>query len=61
MSSTSQTSTFEDFSVLDQIGENESQMSMNEWLAITVSIFILCQLLFLINVIRAFVIQKKSV
>jgi hypothetical protein len=26
-----------------------------------VSIFILCQLLFLINVIRAFVIQKKSV
>jgi magnesium-transporting ATPase (P-type) len=61
ISSTSQTSTFENYSALDQIGENQSQMSMNEWLAITVSILLLCQLLFIINVIRAFVIQKKSV
>jgi heme/copper-type cytochrome/quinol oxidase subunit 1 len=60
MSSTSQKSTFENYSALDQIGENQSQMSMNEWLAITVSILLLCQLLFIINVIRAFVIQKKS-
>lgn len=60
MSSTSQKSIFENYSALDQIGENQSQMSMNEWLAITVSILLLCQLLFIINVIRAFVIQKKS-
>lgn len=57
---TLQPDTYYDYSVLNEIEENESSMSMNEWLIIIVLVFILSQLLFLINVIRAFMIKKKS-
>ena len=57
---TTQIKTFKDYSVYNEIEEYESQMSINEWLVIIVLILILSQLLFLINVIRAFMIKKKS-
>ena len=43
----------------DEIEEYEAQISANEWLAIILVIFVLSQILFLINVIRAFIVKKK--
>lgn len=57
---TSQPATYRDYSVFDEIEEYEAQMSINEWLAIIGVILILSQLLFLINVIRAFIVKRKS-
>ena len=57
---TSQTTTYRDYSVYDEIENYESQMSMNEWLAIILVILILSQSLFLINIIRAFIVKRKS-
>lgn len=57
---TSQPATYRDYSVLGEIEEYEAQMSINEWLAIIGVILILSQLLFLINIIRAFIVKKKS-
>lgn len=55
-----QTATYKNYSVFDEIEEYEAQMSINEWLAIIGVILILSQLLFLINVIRAFIVKRKS-
>lgn len=55
-----QSAPYKDYSVLDEIEEYESMMSIYEWLAIIVVILILSQLLFLINIIRAFIVKKKS-
>jgi cytochrome c oxidase subunit 1 len=57
---TSQTTTYRDYSVFDEIENYKSQMSINEWLAIILVILILGQVLFLINIIRAFIVKKKS-
>lgn len=57
---TSQPATYRDYSVFDEIDKYESQMSMNEWFAIIGVILILNQFLFLINIIRAFIVKKKS-
>lgn len=57
---TSQPATYGDYSVFDEIEEYEAQMSINEWLAIIGVILILSQLLFLINIIRAFIVKRKS-
>lgn len=57
---TSPPSTYRDYSVYDDIENYESQMSINEWLAIIGVVLIISQLLFLINIIRAFIIKRKS-
>lgn len=53
-------STYNDYSILDELGEYEYWTLINEWLAITVMVLILSQLLFLANIIRAFIVKKKS-
>lgn len=58
--STSEHSSKQEYSVYDVHENLESQLSINEWLAIIGVILILSQLLFLINIIRAFIIKKKS-
>lgn len=60
MSMISQPNTFKDYSVFDEIEEYESSISINEWLSIVVVILILSQLLFFINVSRAFIVKKNS-
>jgi hypothetical protein len=52
--------THKDYNVLNQFEENESSMAMNEWLALIFVIFILSQVLFLMNMIRAFIVKRKS-
>jgi hypothetical protein len=52
--------THKDCNVLNQFEEYESSMAMNEWLALIFVIFILSQLLFLMNIIRAFIVKRKS-
>ena len=54
----SQPPIYRDYSVFDEIEEYEAQTSVNEWLAIIGVIFIFSQLLFLINIIRAFIVKK---
>lgn len=57
---TSQPATYRDYSVLNEFEEYESSMATNEWLAIILVILILSQVLFLINIIRAFIVKRKS-
>lgn len=57
---TSQPATYRDYSVLNEFEEYESSMAINEWLAIILVILILSQVLFLINIIRAFIVKRKS-
>ena len=49
-----------DYSALENLEEIDSSNIVNEWLAIVLLILILSQLLFVINVLRAFIIKKKS-
>ncbi len=57
---TSQPATYSDYSVFNEFEEYESNMAINEWLAIILVILILSQVLFLINIIRAFIVKRKS-
>lgn len=57
---TSHPATHRDYNVLNQHEEYESSMAMNEWLALIFVIFILSQVLFLMNMIRAFIVKRKS-
>ena len=56
---TSQPITYRDYSAFYEIKEYEVQMSINEWLSIIGVILILSQLLFLINIIRSFIVKRK--
>lgn len=57
---TNQPATYSDYSALNEFEEYESSMAINEWLAITLVILILSQVLFLTNIIRAFIVKRES-
>lgn len=56
----SQNTTYREYSVYDEIENYEHQMSMNEWLTAIGVILVLSQSLFIINIIRAFIVKRKS-
>lgn len=56
---TTQSSTFKDYSVLNEIEEYEYSTSINEWLTIAVLVLVLSQQLFVANIVRAFFINKE--
>lgn len=57
---TSQPATHNNYSVLNEFEKYKSNIAMNEWLALILVIFILSQVLFLMNIIRAFIVKRKS-